>query len=384
MEYKKDQILEGIRESLRNYELPYEEGAWESFCDKSSSRLIVNKVNRNKWIPIAAAIVFLILVQPLSNSPLDEVESKFRLRRQHVFAPQSVSILEDVNVEKNNIVKENKVNLVKLPTIVKVLSDKQEELGIYDSQDADNILDSVIETDQVVKRNNKTNKKIETKYFYDDLVVSNLDRDDNREAENEKWGFGVEVSSFFASDKINLGAGLFTKYKLSDKFSLAAGISFAKMDIAENQEPFSVSQTSRKIGFESDIQTLDIPLSIVYQVHENLYASVGVSSLSVLNENKSYKYETDILSESYVTDPKTGLISTQYTVLAKEYNTVPEKAEVKGNSHVGYLNLSIGKKQNFYGKSHLLLEPFVKVPLGKISSEDIKVMNVGLKIGMTF
>jgi len=206
----------------------------------------------------------------------------------------------------------------------------------------------------------------------------------NRAIDDDNWKFGIELSSSFISDKMNYGGGVFAERKLSDKISLTSGVAFTKINAANEIGPVGISSSTRKVGVEASMQALDIPLSIVYQVNDDFYASMGVSLLTVLDGNKSYQYETDVVSTSLVKDPKTGVESTVYSTVTRQYTEPVQELDSKGNDNIGYLNLSIGRKQNFYGKTKLLLEPFLKLPISKLSDEEVKLMNAGLKIKVMF
>lgn len=199
-----------------------------------------------------------------------------------------------------------------------------------------------------------------------------------------KWKFGVELSSSLISDNTNFGAGLLTEFKVSDKLSFSTGITYTKIDISNAIEPIGISSSTRKVGVESSMQALDIPLSVVYQVNEGLYASIGVSSFTVLTENKAYQYEMDMVTEQTMINPDTGAESIEYTVVTKEFSEPTKDTDFKGHNNLGYLNFSVGKKQKLFGETQLIFEPFLKVPLGSLSNEDVKLMNTGLKLKLMF
>lgn len=179
---------------------------------------------------------------------------------------------------------------------------------------------------------------------------------------------------------MNFGAGLLTEFKISDKLSLATGIAYTKIDASNAMEPIAVSSSTRKVGMESSMQALDIPFSIVYQMNDGLYASIGISSFTVLTENKAYHYEMNVVTEQKAINPMTGAEFTEYTVVTKEFSEPTKDTDFKGHNNLGYLNFSVGKKQKLFGETQLIFEPFMKVPLGSLSNEDIKLMNTGLRL----
>jgi len=57
---------------------------------------------------------------------------------------------------------------------------------------------------------------------------------------------------------------------------------------------------------------------------------------------------------------------------------------MKGKSYLGFFNLSIGRDQRIFKQYHIMVEPFIKIPVGKLSSEDLNLMNSGVKFRLAF
>jgi hypothetical protein len=109
---------------------------------------------------------------------------------------------------------------------------------------------------------------------------------------------------------------------------------------------------------ESSMQALDIPLSVICQVNDGLYASLGVSSFAVLTENKAYQYEMDVLTEKKAINPMTDAEFTEYIVATKEFSEPVKDTDFKGHNNLGYLNFSVAKGKSFSGKRNLFLDLF--------------------------
>lgn len=397
MEHKEDKIIDEIREILMNYELPYEEGAWESFNKGQEARLIEKQLvsGRSLWklTVAAAAVLLLLLIKPLfksndlSNIQIDTAIVK-TVEKEGLEAKSEIIALDPKAGSVNTITKDKPSDKESTPVEsksvkeIKILSDEPNVNLIAEVKRADS---STLIEKQLSGKNSESNNNSIIEPSVEAQGMISFNEDDGYDIKKEdNWRFGVELSSSFITDKVNFGAGLITEFKLSNKVSLATGVAFTKIDASNSIDPVGISSSTKKVGVESSMQALDIPLSVVYQVNNGFYASIGVSALTVLNENKAYQYETQTISESYVTDPKTGLQSTEYSIVREEYSAPTKETDLKGSSNIGYLNFSIGKKQSFYGKTQFLFEPFLKVPLGSLSNEEVRLMNGGLKIKLMF
>lgn len=404
MENKRDRIVEEIRESLINYELPYEEGAWERFREKQyNAELVpVRKIKDVPFIPIgrimtvAASLIFIISIVSVFRAYYSDSQSRVakidsvdleKEKRQELVLSRGQDERTNEQLKPNSIVRfrENQIVNAKISNDLKV---EEKNINIVSLPEPKEPVQK--DKEQVILTENrkpssdiKDVKSLNPFENIDEVLLSeNLKI--NRAIDDDNWKFGIELSSSFISDKMNYGGGVFAERKLSDKISLTSGVAFTKINAANEIGPVGISSSTRKVGVEASMHALDIPLSIVYQVNDGFYASMGVSLLTVLDGNKSYQYETDVVSTSLVKDPKTGVESTVYSTVTRQYTEPVQELDSKGNDNIGYLNLSIGRKQNFYGKTKLLLEPFVKLPISKLSDEEVKLMNAGLKIKVMF
>ncbi|MGY0037008.1 hypothetical protein [Pedobacter sp. NJ-S-72] len=85
------------------------------------------------------------------------------------------------------------------------------------------------------------------------------------------WDFGLEVMPAATSASVNIGAGLTTAYRLSDKFSLSAGISYTQMEAGGIVPPqgdgngVGVRAFSEKkvLSVDANLKAIDIPIALV-------------------------------------------------------------------------------------------------------------------------
>jgi len=155
---------------------------------------------------------------------------------------------------------------------------------------------------------------------------------------------------------------------------------------APSMAKVSISSLSQKqlLAVDANIKAIDIPVGIVYQISKDIYTSAGVSYFNVLSEKRSITYGlTSQASEAYA-NPATGLVQDREVLNSVAVEEPVAETPLKGNSYLGFFNFSIGRKQQIFNKYNVLIEPFIKVPIGKLSTQDLNLMNSGLKFQISF
>lgn len=212
-----------------------------------------------------------------------------------------------------------------------------------------------------------------------------------KEEKGSDWDFGLQVMPTATSDKMNIGGGVTTAYRLSDKFSLSSGISYLQMQAAgevsgQGNSRAGISTFSEKklVGVDANLKAIDIPIALVYKLNKNFYTSAGVSFFSVLSEKRNNTFEQTAQVDVSGYDFQTGGPSTFKAVAVEHVEEPTVDKHLKGNSYIGYFNFSVGRQQNIFNKYKVRIEPFIKIPVGKLSSEDLNLTNSGIKFQLSF
>lgn len=219
-----------------------------------------------------------------------------------------------------------------------------------------------------------------------------------KKEQGSKWDFGIEVAPTATRENVNVGGGLTTAYRLSDKFSLSSGISLLQLEAGkkglrgpglnmavDTYSPGSLASGSKELrAVNSNLKAIDIPVSIIYKFNDTYYTSAGVSYFNVISEKRNNTYvQTSSMVESKY-DSTTGSSYFSPTLVSKESDEATSDTPLRGNSYLGFFNFSIGRRQNLFNKYNILIEPFIKVPIGKLSNEDLRLMNSGVKFQLSF
>lgn len=255
-----------------------------------------------------------------------------------------------------------------------------------------------------------------------DLSVNNAVNGD-KAIHGNKWTLGLSVASMMtSSEELNLGGGISVVYQLSDRLFVRSGVSLARLGVstpalgskdpsnyvgytdfsngsggssgpqgpsgpnslAESIAPISPDAvpghyTRMLSGASSNILTLDVPLDVKYFVSDKFYATVGVSFLGILNENRINHYIENINKPLFNGYSANGQ-DLQIAVKTLHVNEATRYQPLKGNGYTGYLNFSVGRQTRVSNKISLSIEPFFKLPVGKLMREEMNMTNGGIRI----
>ena len=174
----------------------------------------------------------------------------------------------------------------------------------------------------------------------------------------------------------------FTTQKTNDAFysylaknnQLSAAPSF---DYAHSRYDYvntSISDVYNKVRLVG----IDIPVNLEYQ-YRQFSLTAGVSSLTYIQEDYRHGYTSSYLAHAY--DESNNLVE---TTLVKENELLKESFNPLSKfDFANMLNLSVGYQLSM-GQSQLVIEPFMKHPLGDLASRDIRFGARGLRLRMRF
>lgn len=407
------ELIEEIKDLFEDYEETYVPGEWENFSKAGKKKSFVVPL----WLKVAAVILLMLsvviynykgLVQkdqlaavvpakdgvdstkkqlpavaPLNVLPgtatataaekTQEPAVVFTERKEQLSAGITVHNLQAVVAES------------KIQDAVITVNKKEQLAGM---QTGAVLQPGINRTDSIKK---KSPEKISLMEFL--MAEARKPAASRNKETGSKWDFGLEVSPTAIGSNINVGAGLTTAYRLSNKFSLSSGISLLQLDAGKKYSPspqsgsissFASFAEKEATGVDANIKAIDIPVALVYNISKNFYTSAGISYFNIISEKRSNTFlETSQQSVSHF-DPETGAPYSTVKLTSKEVEEPTPDSPLKGNSYLGFFNFSIGRRQTLFNKYNILIEPFIKVPVGKLSDQDLKLMNSGVKFQFTF
>lgn len=229
-------------------------------------------------------------------------------------------------------------------------------------------------------------------------------RNDKSKGANKKAVLNVFAATYFnyakgSDNKINVGAGFGSDFRLSNKLKLSTGLSLAQNSLnytggapvysgtdgraaaAAASDPASAALTqaaynsSQRAGLVSALTPvlknytasligLDIPINLKYQFNpqkNDTYISAGLSSGTFINETYVLNYTAAQLDQK----------STTHT----SFNNFDFAKTLNVSFGVGY---PLGKS------NRLIIEPFLKYPLDGLGSQQIKFGAGGINLKLNF
>lgn len=405
----KKELIDEIAALFKEHEEPYEAGAWEDFSKRDKKKGPIGMI----WLGVAATLLVICSVLPFVLKKNVVEVAKIAVQKGQTTSPSTA-------VKGTARSKEEAAERLKktepegqVPSSGLVLSFKSKnssdgtgiEQGSKEILKTKDIVVSVLATDSASKTAGKSDVAPAGFNHQENAIAAAPAKEKDimeflREESSKpstktaktktgsKWDFGVEVSPTLLQSKLSMGAGVTTEYKLSKSFSLSSGVAYVAMAAGKNLTPdFSQSSamSNKKLtSVNSDIRAVDIPISLTFNVNKQLYTSVGVSYFGVLSEKRSNKYLTELEFSSTLQDIATGDIKSFQSVLREKNNEVVTETPLNGNSYLGFFNFSVGRKQEVFNKYNVVVEPFLKIPVGKLSNQDLKLTNGGVRLKFTF
>ena len=419
-----DEFFAHIKESLIGYEEAYTPGAWEEFENKGKKKTIL--IFWVRALSGAAAILligtglllFVKTSQKSKNAPTSMVK-----QNRAVDPTSSKQQLSKVETQINSSAIQSTRRLVQAP-VLKSATDPKSNIGTTSNIDTklkndlalinnptipkDNptILNSVTEPDAIAMNTAPANKSDEIVEERKNITIqdfltaeSKLNKASSNKKDNvrkdNKWAMGLMVApSFGNSKKINMGYGLSMDYALSDKFSLGSGISYNELAATKkpmgNNTPASpmapsfIARSSKSLeSTDAQLSGIDIPLEIKYSLSKKLYANIGISAFAVIEQKQSNNYvQQSIVQQSISNDA--GLTQLATVMVAEKVSEPAPQSEVQQNKYLGFYNFSFGFKQKVSKSNTLSIEPFLKIPMKEVATQNLNLIGTGVKLKFDF
>src|SRR5690606_24889752 len=134
----------------------------------------------------------------------------------------------------------------------------------------------------------------------------------------------------FCLNNLNSVAGSLARLKVLEKIRLSAVLQYSGLTAPHLSAPVHLFYDTEIVGGESSLNAVDLPLSVEYEPSHVWYASVGISNLTVMKEQKLYHMQTEKLQESVTTDPATGAAITVFEVKKSEFVQQASEKDFEG------------------------------------------------------
>lgn len=431
------ELIAHIRESLVEHEESYQLGAWEKFNapEKKRRPFFIPFLQGAAAILIIGLIAFLI-VNKKPNS-LDKVasnikteqpkaaqnaqENAIKAEQKPLVGSKSANtyrdkleepavnnrILENPSANHALTIAQNQPVLITQETVAATNLPTQNQPAVTNKVDViepqklhDKKIENIIskpsqESVAVTKVEEQKTDIIE--FLANETKISTSKKAKEKTDKNkERFTLGLVVAPSFGNVKrLNMGYGVSVDYKLSDKFALNSGLAYNQMaaskgvtnnaqaDMASASAIAKSSSTKSLESVEERVTGIDIPLEIKYNVSKSLYANFGVSAFAVINQKRNNTF----LEERIVQQQSAGLSSAYAfnSVLVTQRVTENQAVtEAQDYSYLGFYNLSFGYRKKIAKNNSFAVEPFLKLPMREVKTENLRLIGTGVKLKFDF
>ena len=436
-----DKILSSkIKQSFNNYEVEYNPANW----DLLKARLLKQKRRKMAFFIITSAAAVLVFgmiistyffnnekqnfnqsiaknIEPKQNSNVKVVnqntETKTKTENNLAEAKQK-PIISDGNTHKN--IASNNINTEKskFQKIEKTknqnienskIEEKTQNVQILEPNEKlqaqnETIIEKIVESEKNIEQKeiaNIENVKIDTIEPQKSIIIQKDEIADKKEifyedSEDEKKSNNFNISVLLTSQMnntknaenqdVNVGGGVSTDLALVSKTDLQVGMVVSKQSVNfVNQNLKSLNTTPA----ESNLQyvSFSVPINLKYNIKENskrdIFVSAGFSSIGYLHENYEYNYDVATTETSLEANVDGQILAVQKDA---SYNK-QENVEINGMNKfdlAGQLNLSGGIGYNLSKKMKLQIEPYFKIPLRKLATDNILFTSGGINLYLKF
>lgn len=383
-----------LEDTLKNYQDSYQPGAWEEFD-------LNRKQKRSRWpIYYWAAASILILVACalfLINSTKQLKDHQQQLLTK---IPQSPKKITDHPKPLHGDDLMSTTEKQVLPLAIKISNNH--EISNKLKLKTGHVIFSLVATDSVVKNNSAQgeiafNSPINTevlndqkeptgvyiKKFPSDLPVlagsydSLTNHGPKTIVKSPKLGYALVLAPSLGHQKLAMGAGVELSYPLGSSFSINGGVLYSSF-YAQSDKNGTGNGANQTSQVSLSISGIEVPLGLEFRNQSGFYASAGISALGLIDDKLTYSFfQERIISQTTVV---AGQATEVFKVVSEKK---VEKSKESINDFMGFFNFSAGKKQKI-GDINLNIGPFLKVPFNSISSERIKLLQGGIRVGVAF
>lgn len=388
------ELSDHIKDTLAGYEEEYVAGAWENFAHKQKYLLKKEEDRRQRVIYMrfaAALAACLILGIFLLNKYENKQPAGTTIPRISVINDSNKTDSGQMLASPNNDRRLAPETLVSYVAKVQKVINENEAQTKTDTQPAD-ITQTVAQTYIQQATNQKaiapgtttdtsTNKP-------DNTISQNSTQTITEKNTARRVRFGLNVAQGINSTKsstaFNYSGGVNIDIPLSKSLAITTGIQ------VENQTVESKSTVSNTAipsdNTRASLINLDIPLNIKWKFltrrSGSFYIAGGISSLAYLSEKYTTTSRKQELREAV------SFMGNEETRTYKLENVETTTTNTAGASNqfdiAGRLNISIGFEKQISPSLYLHIEPFMKIPVSGLATENLIFTTSGITFKISF
>lgn len=385
----KSELIAGIKDSLREFEVPYDHREWIHFQQRRKQR-------QRKTVPLfvklagIAASLFLMVYASVKLLPLisqDEVlrPAKPALTLQRPPNPVDPkqdlidSIVPSVGAAERSsgqpYERQSKQEDKQPRAISEIANLRQFKF--------DRVQDVPLSTDSIGMAINKElaeKKQVTLTKPGSSLVIEDpsLRKGLGIAPDFRNINAGVQLNPLFTDRGFALGGGLSASIALSRRISIEVGANYSKLSVGQDREADTNDTVSQQIVSTSHaVGMVSVPISMNYALSESFSASVGIMPFKAVSDLR-----TDIL-QSYRWIP--GDIASGDTtgrLISEQHEWRRSDSLYKNNTYLGFIYLSGYISPPLLRRYNMVIAPYVGIPVGTLRSDRYRWLHGGVSLRM--
>lgn len=390
MNNKFDELLfRKIKSSFSELEIDYEPEQWELVKKRLAKKPLIF-IPWNSLLKYAAVILLTVTfafylfnlsveennkvsisqeISPPQNNP-----PRIEKRLPSIIPPPDNTIndqdeLENLSANTNTALEENND-----------LNDEYQNLGTTFSVSNILVENNRSTTDDITFANLKTSDhQIST--IYPIIQASDLKRPVRKHSISASSNVGFSEAENNVA--VGFSGGFSQSFPVTNKMAISSGLGLSQSNLLVKNNGDEVTESSQRGAFQeivkAELLAIDIPLNIKYNFHQwnsnQLFISAGISSLIYLKQNFSTTIR-EVIGVEIINDKEQVIIVDEFQE-RKSSSSEPSFSKI---DPAQILNISFGYEYALTANQSLIFEPYIKLPLGDLTSRDVRFGSAGLNI----
>ncbi len=187
-----------------------------------------------------------------------------------------------------------------------------------------------------------------------------------------KVTIGFNVAPAFANKGFSLGGGVSAQIPLSNRLSAELGMSYRNLKVGADGEADRTDTVSlQMVGVRHSVGMVGLPVSLNYAISENFSASLGLMPFRVVRVQR-----TDILQRyRWVSNgDATGRLEGERT------QTKRADSVYMGKTYWGFFQAAGQYSPPLLQKRNIVLSPFVTIPVGRLRDDEYRWLHGGVSV----
>jgi hypothetical protein len=377
MAHTEEEFLTHVKEIFQQEEFPYQPGAWENFQQQHRKKKNAAWIG---WTTQAAVFILFFFALFYWKEP--------QYLKKKMGQPRSVSALK---VEKQILPEHLGVSGSKMvPVQKKIVQQRTADVQMASSEIISGQTDHNAPGPSKDSCGNAFSTPSATTRRYSKPTEKNSPflacKEDNPAEHHDiqKWKYNALVSNSYSnSGKMRLGVGGEVEYALNARFSITSGLSlnqFSALSKLEKGPPDVPGKTLTSV--QTSISGLDVPIDFKYSLSSHTYVSIGLSVTGVLRKSQVLAYEEKKFVDVMVSGEDGPSFESKLMSSTETVSVASD--ELPQQNYLGFYNLSYGFSQKISKKQHLVIEPFIKIPMKSYSELKTNLTSGGIRLKLEF